>query len=246
MYFCARFDCVCTKKTSVFRTCPIKIKDMIPQDTIDRVSEVPIADVVGSYFPLKKAGANLTANCPFHSERTPSFMVNPARNSYVCFGCGAKGGVIRFVMEYDKLTFPEAVRKIGEANGIEIQAQTKEESKESALRGRLKQAHGLLAAHYLKCLLHQTIGKRAQGYLRQRKFNSEICKRWGIGYAPPEGNVTVALLTHHKFTPKEIEATGLVYRGEKGMLLDKITDRIVFAIRESSGETIGFSARTIE
>ena len=224
----------------------------ISEESIQRVADAnDIVDVVGSYFPLKRAGTSFRALCPFHQEKSPSFHVNPSRQSYHCFGCGAGGGVLRFVMDYEHVDFPSAVRRLAQRANIPIveEASTPEDERKHGLRKRLLALHAEAALWFHHNLLKSADGATARDYLKSRGLTSEIAKSWKLGYAPESW---VALLNHlrdRKFSREEIEQSGLASSKDDrpgAQLYSRFRNRVMFPIHNDYGEVVAFSGRTLE
>ena len=161
----------------------------IPSETIEQIAAAnDIVDVIGSYFPLKRAGANFKALCPFHQEKTPSFTVSPSRQTFHCFGCGAGGSVFRFVMDYEHIDFPSAVRKLATRAGITVVEKrgAADEDRQYEARRTLLKLHADAAEWFHENMLKRDVGEPARKYLRQRGITAEIAKHWQLGYAPDE------------------------------------------------------------
>ena len=159
----------------------------IPSETIEQIAAAnDIVEVIGSYFPLKRAGANFKALCPFHQEKTPSFMISPSRQTFHCFGCGAGGSVFRFVMDYEHTDFPSAVRKLAARAGITVVEErgAADEDRRYEARRTLLKLHADAAEWFHENLLKRDVGKPARKYLKQRGITAEIAKQWQLGYAP--------------------------------------------------------------
>jgi DNA primase len=225
----------------------------IPEETIEQIAAAnDIVEVIGGYIPLKRAGANFRALCPFHQEKSPSFNVSPSRQSYHCFGCGAGGSVFRFVMTYESIDFPSAVRKLAERAGIQIvEAEfSAEEDQRSRLRRRLLDLHLRAAEWFHQNLLKTQAAKGARDYLKSRGVNSEIAKAWKIGYAPDSWDALGNWAAGQSFTREEIVRSGLVsLRDEEksgGEFYDRFRDRVMFPICNESGEVIAFSGRVLQ
>ena len=223
------------------------------EETIRRVAEATdIVELIGSYFPLKRAGTSFRALCPFHSEKTPSFHVNPARQAYHCFGCGAGGTAFRFLMEYEHIEFAEAVRRLASRAGIPIieEAGSADDDRRERLRKRLLAVHNEAGAWFATRLFKSTEGAAARDYLKTRGVDAETAREWGLGYAPDSWD---ALLTHLRacgFSEPEIEASGLASTkqesGVGGRLYARFRGRLMFPIRNDYGETIAFSGRLLD
>src|SRR6266851_5686532 len=214
----------------------------------DRVKQqADIVRVVGEYVPLKKSGQNFTGLCPFHSEKTASFAVHPVKQIYHCFGCGVGGDVFKFVMEVEKLSFPEAVRAVAEKCGIPIprpRARTQEEKRETQQRTALVEMQREAATFFARQLEATSEGKAARAYLEDRGLDSEAIARFGLGYAPSSGD---ALYRHlkQKYPDKLLELSGLVVRDSSGRLYDRFRRRIVFPIANDSGKVVAFGGRAL-
>jgi len=209
--------------------------------------QADIVRVIGEYVRLKKSGQNFTGLCPFHQEKTPSFAVHPVKQIYHCFGCGAGGDVFKFVMELEKLTFPEAVRAVAEKCGIAIpkpRERSPEERRENQQRSVLVEMHREAAAYFLRQLHESPEGKVAAAYLEDRGLDHDAMRRFGLGYAPSAGD---ALLRHlkSKYAEKLLEASGLFARDPSGRLYDKFRRRIMFPISNESGKVIAFGGRAM-
>ncbi len=211
---------------------------MIPQSFIqDLLNRVDIVDVVGRHVQLRKAGANYVACCPFHDEKTPSFTVSPTKQFYHCFGCGAHGNAIGFLMAHGGLNYVEAIKDLAANLGIPVpeEAGSRQEKKSPDLYDMLQQA-----SKYYRDELKQSA--QAIDYLKRRGLTGEIAARFGIGYAPGEWrNLS------HVFPDYESEAlveSGLVIAGE-GKRYDRFRDRIIFPIQDGRGRIIGFGGRVI-
>ena len=224
---------------------------LISEETIQRVAEAnDIAEVIGSYFPLKRAGTSLRALCPFHREKSPSFHVNPTRQSYHCFGCGVGGGVLRFVMDYEHLDFPSAVRKLAQRAGVPIieEAGGGDDDNQRGLRQRLLALHAEAAGWFQQNLLKSPGGGVARDYLKSRGINGEIARSWQLGYAPDSWDALLDFLRERKFSQEEIFRSGLASSKEEGdaeNLYCRFRDRVMFPIRNDYGEVVAFSGRVL-
>ncbi|MEO1766855.1 DNA primase [Thiobacter aerophilum] len=217
---------------------------MIPQSFIEELlKRIDIVEVVGRYVPLKKAGANYSACCPFHKEKTPSFTVSPSKQFYHCFGCGAHGTAIGFLMEYQGIGFPEAVAQLAQSVGLTVPRDVRGERPEAgrdrfaAMRAALAQA-----LHYYRQQLKAS--SRAIDYLKRRGLSGEIAARFGIGYAPDHWQNLAAVFPDYAASPVLAEA-GLVIDHETGRRYDRFRDRIMFPILDVRGDVIGFGGRVL-
>lgn len=209
---------------------------MITQDSIEALkARLDIVDIVGSYVELKRAGSSFKAPCPFHDEKSPSFVVNPARQSYHCFGCGAHGDGIKFVMEYEKLNYPEAIEKLAATNNFTLHYtdDTKQKKRSNLLE--------TLNDWYQKLLEEK---RDAIGYLHERGIFASSIERFGIGYAPTSPE-TLRFLEQRKLPTAEAIEQGAIGRGDDGRLFARFIERITFPIHSTSGAIVGFGGRTI-
>ncbi len=214
---------------------------LIPQDFIDDlIARADIVEVVGRRVQLKKAGREFKACCPFHDEKTPSFTVSPGKGFYHCFGCGAHGTAIGFLMEYDHMSFVEAIESLAATMGVEV---PRDESDRPARRyDELFSLLDTVARHWQACLKDAPV---AVDYLKRRGIDGATAKRFGIGYAP-DGWSNV--LDKFGKSPEAIErllATGLIIAKDNGGHYDRFRDRIIFPIRDARGRTIAFGGRTM-
>ena len=190
----------------------------ISEETIQRVAEAnDIVEVISSYFPLKRAGTSWRALCPFHREKTPSFHVNPQRQSYHCFGCGAGGTVFRFVMEYEHVDFPSAVRRLAQGAGVPVieEAGSAPDDRTLLLRKRLLALHAEAASWFHENLLKSPNAETARTYLQSRKISAETARSWLLGYAPESRNSLLDHLRGQQFTSEEITQSGLALAREE-------------------------------
>ncbi|WP_296895346.1 DNA primase [Thiobacillus sp.] len=211
---------------------------MIPRDFIDTLlARVDVVDVIDRRVPLKKAGQNYQACCPFHSEKTPSFTVSPTKQFYHCFGCGAHGTALGFLMEYEHMSFPDAVAALAQDVGLPVPESGEPERPKlpPALWDALEQA-----AQSYKKQLKQT--PRAIDYLKRRGLTGAIAARYGIGYAP-EGSPLKQVFKD--YTADALTASGLVIDGDHGRY-DRFRDRIMFPIRNIKGQIVGFGGRVLD
>ena len=216
---------------------------MIPNDFIQTLlARVDIVDVVDRYVPLKKAGANYTACCPFHSEKTPSFTVSPSKQFYHCFGCGAHGTAIGFLMEYGGKSFPDAVEELARDAGLEVPRSVT--PAEDARRVQGQDLTGLLlhAAKFYRTALKEA--PRAIDYLKDRGLTGPIAVRFGIGYAPDAWQPLARVFPDYQ--DKALETAGLVVAGDAGKRYDRFRDRIMFPIHDASGRVVGFGGRVVD
>jgi DNA primase len=215
---------------------------MIPNDFIQTLlSRVDIVDLIDRYVPLKKAGANYQACCPFHNEKTPSFTVSPTKQFYHCFGCGAHGTAVGFLMEYGGKAFPDAVEELARDAGLQVpRVERPGESERRAEAGDLT-ALTLEAARFYRAQLKEA--PRAIAYLKERGLTGPIAARFGIGFAPDAWQPLAAVFD--RYDDPALETAGLVIAGEGGKRYDRFRDRIMFPIHDSRGQVIGFGGRVL-
>lgn len=219
----------------------------ISQESIERVAAAnDIVDVIGAYFPLKRAGTSFRALCPFHREKSPSFHVNPIRQSFHCFGCGAGGGVFRFVMDYEHIDFPTAVRRLAERVGIALlETSSPKEDLQRNARVRLIELHRKAALWFHRNLLRSAAAAPARDYLKSRGFTKEIAVNWQLGYAPLSWNACKSWALSEGFTEADLIAGGLLITRERGESYDRFRHRLMFPIHNDYADVIGFSGRTL-
>lgn len=222
---------------------------LIPQSFIDDLlNRTDIVEVVSSRIQLKKAGKNYTACCPFHKEKTPSFSVSPDKQFYYCFGCGAGGNALGFVMDHDSLDFPQAVEELAKRAGMDI-------PREDSGRGRTPRQptdsplYPLLTAaadYYRQALKSHPTRKSAVDYLKGRGLTGEIARDFGLGFAPPGWDNLHKHLAGDKLQQKAmIDAGLLIENAENGRIYDRFRDRVMFPIRDSRGRVIAFGGRVL-
>jgi DNA primase len=216
---------------------------MIPQSFIqDLLARVDIVEVIDRYVKLKRSGANYSACCPFHSEKSPSFTVSPTKQFYHCFGCGAHGTAIGFMMEYGGMGFVEAVKDLAQSVGMQVP----EAPRSSEAQRRAEDApdlHGVLlrAAQFYRSQLKEA--PRAIEYLKRRGLSGEIARKFGIGYAPDAWQGLQQVFPD--YADRTLTAAGLVKQNEEGRRYDVFRDRIMFPIVDVKGNIIGFGGRVL-
>ncbi|WP_075881598.1 DNA primase [Vreelandella massiliensis] len=221
----------------------------IPQRFIDDLlGRVDVVDVVGERVQLKKAGRNYSGLCPFHQEKTPSFTVSADKQFYHCFGCGAHGNALRFLMEYDKLPFPEAVEQLAGRLGLEVPREGANDPREHEREKKRKQGVNLLelAASFYRERLMMQEGQSAKRYLADRGLSPEVIKTYGIGYAPPGWEALKQHLGERGVSEAvQVEYGLLIHREDTGRSYDRFRDRVMFPIRDLRGRTIAFGGRVL-
>ena len=221
----------------------------IAEESVQKVAEASdIAEIIGGYFPLKRAGTSFRALCPFHKEKSPSFHVNPSRQTFHCFGCGAGGGVFRFVMDYEHVDFPSAVRKLAQRAGIVlIENNDHAEQSRRDQRSRLLQLHKEAAEWFHINLLRSRDAEHARAYLKKRGLTKEIAVEWLLGFAPGGWETFRNWALAKGFTREELLAGGLLTakEGDTQGGYDRFRDRLMFPIRNDYGEVVAFSGRIL-
>lgn len=210
---------------------------MITQDSIEALkARLDVVDVVGSYIELKKAGANFKSPCPFHDEKTGSFVVSPQKQIYHCFGCGAGGDSVKFVMEYEKLNYPEALEKLASMYNFSLSYTNNKQNKpRSQLMDRVNEWYQSLLSS----------NKTALSYLKDRGIYDSSIEKFGIGYAP-DSNATINYIKSQMLNMNEAAEMGIVgYNNDNKTTYARFIERITFPIHSSNGTVVGFGGRTI-
>lgn len=221
---------------------------MIPDDKVREVAErTSIVEVVSDYVQLRKAGANYLGLCPFHGEKTASFNVNPAREAFHCFGCGAGGNVFSFLMKIEGVSFPEAVKFAARRNGIEIEERqlTPSEQQAQTERKTFQRINELAAAYYRQQFRSDKPDNPAWTYLQQRSVHQETEEIYGIGYASESRDGLVKELQKNKIDLNIALKLGIVKKNERGWY-DQFHNRLMFQIRDGKGEIIAFAGRVLD
>ncbi|PIY71751.1 DNA primase, partial [Candidatus Roizmanbacteria bacterium CG_4_10_14_0_8_um_filter_33_9] len=216
-------------------------------ETVEEIKKKQdIVEYIGSFVTLKKAGRNYKGLCPFHQEKSPSFIVSPDRQIWHCFGsCGEGGDVIRFLMKFENLTFPEAVKELANKLNIPISSSFSSEDSVWKKKERLFLLNRTACDFYHYVLLHSKFGKKAREYLAKRNIKSEIINTFEIGYAPSSWDSLRRFLFKKKFRDEDLMDAGLVIRTEKGSLFDRFRGRLVFPLKDARGNIVGFSGRLL-
>ncbi len=215
---------------------------MIPESFIQELlNRVDVVDVIDKSVPLKKAGANYSACCPFHNEKSPSFTVSPTKQFYHCFGCGAHGTAIGFMMEYQGLSFVEAIHELARMVGMTVPQEARDADKPApkVVVGLQESMHQ--AANFYKAELKKS--PRAIEYLKDRGVSGQIAAKFQIGYAPAGWQNLQSIFPHYEI--EALSTAGLVVENEQGHRYDRFRDRIMFPIHDHKGQVIGFGGRTI-
>ncbi|MCC5858597.1 MAG: DNA primase [Ectothiorhodospiraceae bacterium] len=217
---------------------------LIPQPFIDELlARADIVDVVGSRLNLKKAGSNYQALCPFHTEKTPSFTVAPNKQFYHCFGCGAHGTALQFLMEYDRLEFPEAVEALAAMVGLEVPREVGRDR--SGGNQRLLEVLAVAERHYRQWLRSHPERQRAVDYLRRRGLSGEVAARYGIGFAPTGWDNLLRQCSDRDQQALLVQ-TGMLIEKDGGRRYDRFRDRIMFPIRDRRGRVVAFGGRILD
>ncbi|KAF1697129.1 DNA primase [Pseudoxanthomonas koreensis] len=208
----------------------------------DLLARSDIVEIVGSRVPLKRKGREYSAPCPFHDERTPSFYVSPTKQFYHCFGCGAHGTAISFLMNYDRLEFLDAVEELARRAGIEVPRETRQNNQDSDLRDQYAALDA--AAKLFQRQLADS--PRARDYLDGRGVDAENRERFGIGYAADGYSTLKDALGSDERRLKLLERTGMLSKNERGHVYDKFRDRVMFPIHDRRGRVIAFGGRVLD
>lgn len=218
-----------------------------PDELIDEIrSRNDIVDVVGQFVSLKRAGSNYTGLCPFHNEKTPSFSVSPSKQMCHCFGCGAGGNVITFVMKYQNYSFPEALKFLADRVGIELpEAEFSEEEKQRRSRKETLYNINLKAAAYFCFTLKGKSGEEGLAYFKKRGLTDETIKQFGLGYAPISRSNLYDYLRKQGFAADLIRESGLVTYSENKGFTDKFWNRVMFPIADERNRVIAFGGRVM-
>ena len=226
---------------------------MISEEAVSRVlAGTDIVELVGRYLPLKPAGRNYKALCPFHSEKTPSFIVNPERQIFHCFGCGEGGDAIGFLMKQEHWSFPEAIQSLADRAGISLPARLRAHAgsgtgqNENARLGLLE-IHKVAAEFFRQQLQHQTVGATAREYLRSRGIPDSVVEQFGLGYAAASWDGLLRHLVRRGFSKKQVEEAGLALpRKDGGGAYDRFRNRLMIPICDPAGQVIAFGGRVLD
>ena len=222
----------------------------IPQQFIDElITRVDIVDVINARLPLRKAGRDFMACCPFHDEKTPSFSVSQVKQFYYCFGCGASGTAISFLMEYDHMDFVDAVHELANQTNLEVPVGNNETNQPANNHKELYALLERVVKFYKDALKSHENSEIAVNYLKQRGLSGEAASKFEIGFAPQGWDSLLTHFTENSTVAKQLEAqllqTGMLIKKDKGGTYDRFRDRIMYPIRDSRGRVIGFGGRAI-
>ena len=217
----------------------------IPPQFIDELlSRVDIVDIIDARVPLKKAGKNLHACCPFHNEKTPSFTVSPDKQFYHCFGCGAHGTAIGFLMEYDQLSFPESIQELADTVGMQVPV-----TQQAALTPARQNLYDLMdkvSRYYVHQLQNHPQRQAFQGYIQQRGLSAETVAAFDIGMAPDGWDNVLRTFGNNQQSQDQLFEAGMLIKNDKGRTYDRFRDRLMFPIRDRRGRVIAFGGRVID
>jgi len=212
--------------------------------------KIDIAELIGGYLTLKKAGINYKGLCPFHSEKTPSFMVSPERQTFKCFGCGKGGDCFTFVEEIEGMDFYDSLKLLAGKAGVELKQRGNltygGKSIAPTEKTKIFEINDLAARLYHKILTDHPKAEAARKYLAQRGISKDSIKFWQLGYAPKSWDLLIKILAKKGFSDKEIYKAGLLVLGEKGKYWDRFRGRIMFPISNISGQVVAFTGRVLE
>ncbi|MBI4810089.1 MAG: DNA primase, partial [Ignavibacteriales bacterium] len=218
----------------------------IPPEKIEEIrNAIDIVDLIGSFVHLKKRGKSYIGLCPFHTEKTPSFTVSSERQMYHCFGCGVGGNSITFVMEYEKVSFVEAVRSLAEKAGIAIPTYSSEDDARASEQEELYNVCKEVGLFYYRSLTETTEGKLSLEYFHHRGFTDETIRIFGLGYSPNSWEALIDYARERKFSLELLEKAGLVRKRDDGTYHDYFRGRAMFPILSTTGRVLGFGARKL-
>ena len=222
----------------------------IPRETVEQILQTArIEEVVGEFVTLKKRGANLWGNCPFHNEKTPSFSVNPARNIFKCFGCGKGGDSARFLMEHEHLTYPEALRYLAKKYNIKIEEKelTPEEQMAQTEREKMFNINAFADKFFVDTLWNTDEGKSVGlEYFRERGYLNPIIEKFHLGYSPSKWEAFTDYAKQNGYHPEFLEKVGFSIKRQNGEYYDRYHGRVMFPIHNLTGKVIGFGGRILQ
>ena len=217
---------------------------LIPDDTVEEVrNRSDIVEIISAYIPLKQKGKNFWALCPFHHEKTASFSVNPEKQIFYCFGCNSGGNAFNFLMQYEKMEFPEAVRALAEKYGIDVK--TSKDTSGQLISNELYKVNDLAAAFYHDILLKKGVGDAARQYLSKRGISENTLEEFRLGYAPDSWDSLITYTKKNGFGVELLLKTGLAFQSRKGGYHDMFRKRLLFPIFNVRGKVIGFGGRAL-
>lgn len=206
-----------------------------------------VVDIISEYVHLKPAGKGFKGLCPFHEEKTPSFMVSPEKQLFHCFGCGEGGNVFNFLMKYEKLSFFEAVKMLARKSGVPLPVDEEKENILHKKKERLYKLNNLVANYYRECLFRTNQGKKVINYFKKRGINDTSVEKYKLGYAPSSWDALSNFLKKKDYSCEELIKAGLIKKSKiEGKYIDYFRDRIIFPIFNLSGRVIGFGGRVLD
>ncbi len=212
---------------------------------IDEIkSKLTITEVLQDYVQMKKAGTNFKAVCPFHSEKSASFMVSPSKQIWHCFGCGLGGDIFEFIKLIENVEFAEALKILADRAGVELRKPTQEQIQVSEKKDVLYEINLAAAKYFAKVLWDSNAGSEALSYLRKRGLSDQTIKNWMLGFAPEDFHYLENYLAK-SFDKKDIELAGLIIKSDRGGYFDRFHDRVMFPILNLHGQTVGFTGRLL-
>ena len=224
---------------------------MIDRSTVDRIyAAANIVDIIGDYVTLKKKGVNYQACCPFHNEKTPSFVVSPSKGVYKCFGCGKGGNAVTFIMEHESISYPEALKIVAKRYGIEVEEreQTEEDVRRNNNRESMFALNGWAAEYFAKYLLNNPEGKSVglSYFSQKRGFTDATIHKFGLGFCSAKGDALTQAALAAGYKEEFLLSTGLTLNRESdGRLYDRFRDRVMFPVHNISGRVVAFGGRTL-
>ncbi len=223
---------------------------MIDRATVDRIMDAAqIVDVVSDFVTLRKAGVNYKGLCPFHDDRTPSFVVSPSKGLCKCFACGKGGNAVHFIMEHEQLSYPDALRYLARKYNIEIkERELTEEEKQAQDERESMFVVNEWACQFFQDQLYNTVDGRAIGmtYFRSRGFRDDIIKKFQLGYSPSQRDACAREAKAKGYKEEFLLSTGLCYKRDNGQLQDRFFGRVIFPVHTLSGKVVAFGGRVLD
>ncbi|HYE22459.1 MAG TPA: CHC2 zinc finger domain-containing protein, partial [Verrucomicrobiae bacterium] len=208
-------------------------------------SRLNITEVLADYIQLRKAGVNFKAVCPFHSEKTPSFVVSPVKQIWHCFGCGLGGDIFEFIKNVENVEFAQALKILADRAGVELKKQTAYEVGLSDKKNLLVEINEAASVYFEKVLWDSKAGSEALDYLRKRGLSDKTIKLWHLGFAPDDFHYLENFLAK-KFKKADIVTAGLIVKKDDGTFFDRFRGRIMFPIANAQGDVVGFTGRILK
>lgn len=219
----------------------------ITEECVARIKDsTDIVELIGRYIQLRRAGNSWKACCPFHNEKTPSFHINPARQSFHCFGCGVGGDAVKFLMMFENLDYPTALRRIADMNGVAVieEAENPEMARLRRLRGRVVELNSLATDYFHRKLCRDRAADHVRAYLKKRQINIDTAKAWQLGWAPADARELIQLAAQSNMDTRLMTDAYLLHNGRSGAY-PVFKDRLMFPIHNVRGEVVGFSGRVM-